>query len=114
MKYFVIAFLIVIAVPAVQAQHTIPQVYTYRQKLHNNSLKMLYPRLQTGRSAQLVNNTQVLQLKNEGVKAGSNSLGDIYSMKTDNMPCLKPFKTKDEIPNVIPSKPLLIMPDDKE
>jgi len=101
MKYFAFSVMFVFAAVMVQAQTQIPMLYTPKQKHLNNGLKMLSPDLQNSEIVPTQNSTPVLQLKNEGVRTGSNNLGEVYSMSTDNMPCLKPFATKDEIPNAI-------------
>jgi len=68
---------------------------------------MLFPDLQPSADIPVENNMPLIPLKNEGVKVGSNSLGEVYSMNVDGMPCLKPFKTKDEMPNTKKIKPVL-------
>src|SRR6478672_13782618 len=101
MKYLAIFVVFIFAVLMVQAQTENPTIYTYKQKLLSDTLKMLFPDLQTSTDIPYHNNMHVLQLNNEGVKVGSNNTGYVYSMNVDNMPCLKPFKTKDEVPNTI-------------
>ena len=108
MKCFITLFVFVFAALLVQAQTTNPTLYTYKQKQLNDTLQMLFPDLQSSGEIPVQNNMPVLQLKSDGVKVGSNELGEIYSMKVDNMPCLKPFKTKDAIPNAIQQKPLVL------
>src|SRR5690348_16434282 len=99
MKYFAFSAMFVFAAVIVQAQTQVPMLYTPKQKPINNGFKMLAPDLQNSKIVPVQNNIPVLQLKNEGVKLGSNNLGDMYSMSADNMPCLKPFATQDEMPN---------------
>src|SRR3982751_5712070 len=99
MKYPASLVVFVFSPLMVQAQTNDPTIYTYKQKQLNDSLKMIFPELQTSQDIPYNDALPVLPLKNEGVKVGNNSMGDLYSMKTDQMPCLKPFKTKDEIPN---------------
>jgi len=101
MKYFVATIVFVIAAVMVQAQTNNPTFFTYKQKQLNDTLQMLFPDLQTGKEVPLQENMPVLPLKNEGVKIGSNSLGDLYSMNLDNMPCLKPYTIKNEMPNAM-------------
>jgi hypothetical protein len=109
MKHSVILVVFALTTIMVQAQIKRTPIYTYKQKQLNDSLKMLFPDLQTeDKAVQVEDNLFVLQLRNEGTKVGSNSLGEIYSMKTDKIPCLIPFKTKDNMPNAIKSKPLLV------
>ena len=98
MKYLVISFLLVFAAAMVHAQSTNPTLYTYKQKQLNDTLQMLFPDLQTSAAITPQNNMPVLPLKNEGVKVGSNNLGEMYSMKVDQMPCLKPYAIKDVLP----------------
>lgn len=107
MKYFVTSIVFVFAALIVQAQTNIPQLYTYRQKQLNDTLQMLFPDLQPNKKVPFKNNMPGLLLKNEGVKVGSNSLGDVYSMNVDKMPCLKPFAIKDEMPNAVKLQPVL-------
>ena len=113
MKYLVISILLVFAAVMVHAQNMQPLLHaptmqllphTYKQKKLNDTLQMLFPDLQTSAAITPQNNMPVLPLKNEGVKVGSNNLGEMYSMKVDQMPCLKPFKTKDEMPGAIRPK----------
>src|SRR4051794_13810299 len=114
MKYLAIFVVFVLSAIMVQGQTNNPTIYTYKQKQLNDTLRMLFPDLQTNQDIPYNNPLPVSPFKNEGVKAGSNNMGDIYSMKTDNMPCLKPFKTKDEIPNAISRKqPLAVVPNEK-
>jgi len=114
MKYLAIFIVFLFAASAVEAQTNNPTIYTYKQKQLNDSLKMIFPDLQTSQDRPYTNVLPVLPLLNEGVKVDSNNMGDVYSMKTDQMPCLKPFKTKDEIPNTInPKQPLPEIPNEK-
>lgn len=112
MKYLAILIVLVSAALAAQAQTSNPSAYTYRQKQLNDRLKMLFPDLQTSDEVLPYSNvTPVLPLKNDGVKTGINEKGEVYSMQTDNMPLLKPFKIKDEIPDAISLKqPLPLLP----
>jgi len=114
MKYLAILFVFVFAALMVQAQTNNPTIYTYKQKQLNDSLKMLFPDLQTNKEIPYHNATPVLPLQNEGIKVGSNNRGDIYSMQIDNMPLLKPFKTKDEIPNPVNRNQSQVMPKEQE
>jgi hypothetical protein len=108
MIYLAIFIVFTFTASMVQAQTNNPSIYTYKQKRLNDTLKMLFPDLQTSKDITYHNDMPVLPLKNEGIKVSSNSRGDVYSMQTDNMPCLKPFKTKDEIPN--PAAPKQLTP----
>jgi hypothetical protein len=94
MKYLAILFVFVFAALIVRAQTNNPTIYTYKQKQLNDSLKMLFPDLQTNKEIPYYNAMPVLPLQNEGIKVGSNNMGDVYSMQIDNMPLLKPFKNK--------------------
>jgi hypothetical protein len=115
MKYLAIFVVFVFAALMAQAQTNNPTIYTFKQKQLNDSLKMIFPDLQKSQDIPYNDALPVLQLKNEGVKVGSNNMGDIYSMKTDQMPCLKPFTTEDEIPNAISRKqPLPIVLNEKQ
>lgn len=102
MKYFIIAITFVFAAFAAQAQTIVPHVYTYKPKRWNDSLQMFYPELQLNNTiaVQTQNNMPVLELNNNGVKIGSNNLGNIYTMNSDNMPCLKPYPIKDVVATV--------------
>lgn len=113
MKYMVISFLLVFAAVTVHAQTLQPLLHAptmqllphaYKQKQLNDTLQMLFPDLQTSVISPSQNNMPVLPLKNEGVKVGSNNLGEVYSMEVDQMPRLKPFKNKDEVPDAIKPK----------
>src|SRR3954447_11822265 len=111
MKYLAILFVFVFTALMIQAQTNNPTIYTYKQKQLNDSLKMLFPDLQTPTEIPYYNAIPVLPLQNEGKKVGSNNRGDVYSMQIDNMPLLKPFKIKDEIPDPIKQKqPLKVIP----
>ncbi|TKK68039.1 hypothetical protein FC093_12560 [Ilyomonas limi] len=107
MKYFIASIVFVFAGLMVQAQTNNPMLYTYRQKQLNDTLHMLFPDLQPDKEVPFKDNTPVLPLRNGGVKVGSSSLGDVYSMNVDKMPCLKPFATKDEMPNAVKLQPVL-------
>lgn len=107
MKYFVASIVFVFAGLVVQAQTNNPMLYTYRQKQLNDTLHMLFPDLKSNKEVPFKDNTPVLPLRNEGVKVGSNSLGDVYSMNVDKVPCLKPFAIKDEMPNAVKLQPVL-------
>src|SRR4051812_43381518 len=114
MKYLAILIVFVFTASIVQAQTNNPSIYSYKQKRLNDTLQMLFPDLQTSNEIIYDNGTHVLQLSNWGTKVGNNDRGDVYSMQTDNMLLLKPFKTKDEMPNTIKrTKPLLVTPDEK-
>ena len=106
MKYLAIFVLFLFAALKVGAQTNNPTMYTYKQKRLNDTLSMLFPDLQTSKETPYHNYMPVLQLKNEGTKVSSNSSGDVYSMQADNMPLLKPFKTKDEISDPVAPKQL--------
>jgi len=106
MKYLAILVVFVFGALTVQAQTNNPTLNAYKQKRLNDTLQMLFPDLQTSKEIPYHNDMPVLPLKNEGIKVSSNNRGDVYSMQTDNMPLLKPFKTKDEIPDPVAPKQL--------
>jgi len=107
MRYFAIFVVFIFAALTVRAQATNPTIYSYKQKRLNDTLQMLFPDLETSKEIPYKEGMPVLALGNEGIKAGSNSIGDIYKMQTDQMPCLKPYKIKDETPNAIDQKQLM-------
>ena len=123
MKYFALAAVFTLAAILVKAQKN-PLPYTYKQKPLNNSfrqkqldntLQALFPDLKSGEAVPVQYNMPVLPLKNDGTYVGSNALGEIYSMSVDQMPCLKPYKSKDEIPNALKEKQLqLVEPQEKK
>lgn len=109
MKYFALAVVFTLAAILAKAQKSpVPHTYkqkplnnSFKQKQLNNTLQALFPDLKSAEAVPVQYNTPVLPLKNEGTHVGSNQLGEIYSMHVDQMPCLKPYKTKDEMPNAI-------------
>jgi hypothetical protein len=114
MKYLAIFIVFVSAVLMVHAQTSNSKIYSYKQKRLNDTLKMLFPDLQTSNVVSYDNGVYVLQLNNWGTKVGSNDRGDVYKMEVDNMRLLKPFKTQDGILSPIKrTKPLLVTPDEK-
>jgi hypothetical protein len=108
MKYFITSIVFVFAALIVQAQANNPTLYTYRQKQLNDTLQMLFPDLQPDKEVPFKDNMPMRPLRNEGVKVDSSSLGEVYSMNVDNMPCLKPSVIKDKIPNAM--KPQSVLP----
>ncbi len=108
MKYFITTGLLVFAGLMVHAQMNNQAPNTYKQKQLNETLQALFPDLQVSKDVPVKNNMPVLSSANESIKISSNSLGDVYSMNVDQMPCLKPFKTVDETQQAI--KPASALP----
>jgi hypothetical protein len=77
MKYLAIFVLFLFAALKVGAQTNNPTMYTYKQKRLNDTLSMLFPDLQTSNEIPYSEDMPVLPLKNEGIKVGNNSMGDI-------------------------------------
>src|SRR6476619_3240074 len=110
MKYFIPTGLFVFAGLMLHAQMNNKAPNTYKQKQLNETLQAIFPDLQGNEEVPFKNNMPVLSPGNESAKVNSNTLGDKYRMNVDQMPCLKPFKTKDETQHAVKPAPALPIP----
>ena len=114
MKYGVVFILLAGFVFAAKAQSLQPN-NRYQQKRWFDSLRINHkqPTVTIIPVPQLVYNTPVASLPNEGKIIGMSEEDTIYQMKADNMQLLKPNSTTTHIPNATDGKVFMVPPAQK-